>query len=516
MADNTSQSDEHSLTEDHTASRSGLGGVLQYLYAAALGSYLCGAITEPDFYFHLLNGRWISAHRTLPTTDIWTSALKGQRWYSESWLFDFLLSSTEDRFGWTGLAVFKIGLCILFVVALTSVLSRISGSRFFGGVLATVVACGTLEQAPFGPELFAYPLFTLLVGTALFARERSRLTSFEWVSVALCTLFLANAHASFFLLLCCAVLFGLKDPAKTVWMIVLLLCAALFVTPYAGSQIPFLATSLFARGRFYLQSQGGAATVFDYSFSFLLLLWFLAAFIGLAKRDSRRLPAELLLAGAVSLIALAVKFLLPFALILTGLVCAGVWASARLETRPKEIVVSFERLEQSLLRLPAVGVAWILFCVLVVNSANFVRRPSVDLLLPKLALDYVLERKLPFPLWNESAVGPYVMYRLADERGEPRELTAVDPRAVPEHSEIFFEESKGLWKASFSRVMPHTILVRANTGLYESLAANPSFHLVFQAGEEVLPAERQNKVEKPPFYAWAVFTDANLEPKSAL
>ncbi len=490
--------------------------LLQGAFVFALGSYLCAYVTEADFYFHLLIGRWIGAHHALPRTDFWTIALHGNRWFAENWIFDVLLAKTEHLFGWTGLAIFKLTLCILFVSSAAALFCRSAGNLFFGTVLAAVVACGVLEQAHFGPQLLALSLFTYLLNRNLRPRE-DRCGAACYTTTGLAAVLLANTHSAYLLALVCsaAILCARKSASNARIFGLLILCA--FASPYFGALIRFEVFDLGAQLKYFLQTQSAVATVFDYSFSFLLLLWTLVACLARGNRTEKSAPSvELVLAGLLSISAFTVKYLLPEALILTAVVCARAWAELSRRRMDNELTRSFLVLQAKLSALPSSGVIWVLFCIFVVNSVNFTRRPNIDWLLPRRELDYVLEKNLPFPLWHESGVAPYVIYRLSDENGEPRKLAAIDFRAVRKHPEFLWEEKGGLWKKSFLQLRPKSVLARVNTALYEHLSDDPKWRLAFQGGEEI-----SRFVEKPakttPFYAWAVFVSAdNVEPNSAL
>jgi hypothetical protein len=502
--------------ESERSSGNMLAGIVQLSFTAALASYLCNWITEPDFYFHLLVGRWIHAHHALPTTDIWTRLLLGHPWLDANWLFQYLLSAIEDCCGWTGLAVFKLLLSFVFVWLSAVVFSAAAADRFFGTCLAAIVSCGVLEPSFFGPELAAYSLFLCFLASAYAVRNGSAGRR-AWIAGGFSAVLLANLHPSYLLVLAVALLTAVFHRGQRAFAFFLLTAVAALFNPYLGKQVLFEAGEIAAQAKYYLQTQSAVATVFDYSFSFLLLLWFLTTCIGAARSSVVRQGEEIFLAAVLSLLSLAVKSLLPFALLSTAFVSARLWAESLAAETPGQLALSFRELQGKLSKLPAPGSIWVLLCLVFVNSVNFIKQPNIDWFLPKHALDYLQEKHLEFPLWHESGIGPYVAYRLADQNGEPRELAAWDFRAVSVNQELLWNEKNNLWRESFSIFDPKTVLVRSHTPLYETLATNPRWRLVFQAGQEVKPEDAAEKAENPPFLAWALFvSSAEIEPHPAL
>ena len=479
--------------------------VLFLSFIAALGSYLCRSVTEADFYLNLVIGRWIRATSSVPQSDLWTAAISGQSWKATNWLFQVSVSSMEDRFGWTGLIAFKLLLCCCFMFTLARLLGRLSRSGFFGGLLAVLVGCGVLELAPFDAELLGYVLFAAILSLGVSIRywEGGLLSHFF---VFLCSVMLTNTSASYLLLAFYAVLSLLIHRDRLSLIFAALIAAAVPVSPYFGAQIGAQAAVAIAQAKYYLQTLTGAATIFDYSFCFLVLLWVLAAFLGMAESFVKRFRAEIFLAGGLSIVALALKALMPFALIFSAVLAAVAWRSREEEGTETDLQSSFEILGDKLASLPEVGVVWVLFCVTFVNVVKLYQNPNIDWLLPKHEIDYVLEKNLPFPIWHESSVGPYVIYRLADQNGSPKKLAALDWRAVSAHPEMFWQEHNGLWRQSFNTFHPATVLVRTNTALFEDLQASPEWKMVIRAGR---PTDAEDDGEKIPQYGWAVFVAAS-------
>ncbi len=157
-------------------------------------------------------------------------------------------------------------------------------------------------------------------------------------------------------------------------------------------------------------------------------------------------------------------------------------------------------LRRFFIKLKFTGTAWVLLCIFIVNAVNFYRVPVDTGLLPVKEIDYIVGGNLSDPFWSESSIAPYVIYRFADADGNPKRKATYDKRSLPDHPEWFAAELRGRASALFTPP-PATILIRADSPLYDTLSVDDRYVLAFENGE---PTPRTDK--KPlPRYAWAVF-----------
>ena len=461
---------------------------LWLLSAAALGCYLCEVISDPDIFFSLAVGRWEIVNGSLPRTDLWSAAMHGAAWLDPGALFNILVSMIETAFGWPGLAVLKLFLCTAVVGGLFLLFSAATADAFFAGIIGVLAACGMLERAPLNTELAGAVLFLGLLAAALRNEQLSP------VAVIVCGLFSAAysyVHPGWFLAILSLVALGRYRAAAVV------ACFGV-LPPYWGGQLLQELKAGLAEAAFAIREQSAASTIFDYPFAFLMLLWVVAVLLSAGRREMPVPKREVVTAGLFSLIALALKGVVPYALVLTGFATCRLWETSP-QTTPLASAVA--GLRGFFIKLKFTGTAWVLLCIVIVNAVNFYRVPTDTGLLPVKEIDYIVGNNLSNPLWSESGIASYVAYRFSDADGNPKRKVAYGKRSLAEHPEWFAAELRGRASTLFG-LAPATILVRVDSALYDSLIVDGRYTLAFENGE---PAPRTDG--KPaPRYAWAVFT----------
>lgn len=469
-----------------------LRSIAIFLFCAVLGSYLCQLISEPSFFFHLTVGNWIRSHGFLPQQDVWFKLTAGEERLALSWLFDLCVSTIESSFGWQGLAVCKLSLCIFVVYTVFSALFALISDSFVALVITTIVSCGLLESVPFGPELVVWALLSLLL--------RSGIRPTSIATTALLGLLLGNIQTEWFL--AAFVLFSLFFPQRRIQRLVFVLSG--FCSPYLGRHVSFAMANIFAKLKFGMQTGEFAATIFDFRFCFLLFLWVFFALLTSGKALPKAKIRMMIVAGLLSLLALVFSALLPLAILAAGFVLGNAWTDCQ-DSRP--IVISLKILGERLSRVPLPGVIWVFFCLIVVNSVNFYRFPKVEVFLPVKQVDKILDESLPSPIWHESSIGPYLAYRFAGMLGEPMRLAYDDPQAILKHAEALEVEqgSRGEFLSALS--VAKTFLVRRNSFHYDVLKSQREFEQIDLGGN---PAELESKLS----HAWVLFVrQIELKPE---
>jgi len=70
-------------------------------------------LMDPDYYLHLMTGKYIVEHYSLPTVDVFSYTMIGQPWYLHEWLFEVLVYCVYILAGETGVVLWMSGLGVL-------------------------------------------------------------------------------------------------------------------------------------------------------------------------------------------------------------------------------------------------------------------------------------------------------------------------------------------------------------------------------------------------------------------
>ena len=70
-------------------------------------------LMDPDYYLHLMAGKYIVEHLSLPTGDVFSYTMVGQPWHLHEWLFEVLIYCIYILSGETGVVVWTSGLGVL-------------------------------------------------------------------------------------------------------------------------------------------------------------------------------------------------------------------------------------------------------------------------------------------------------------------------------------------------------------------------------------------------------------------
>lgn len=150
-------------------------------------------MNDPDVFWHLAVGRYLTAHHRLPTTNLWSFTAPDHSFLASSWLFDLLLDRLNAG---GGLVAVHLATALVvgaaFAVLLLAVRSR--GASLWWA-LGTVLALAFGAEARFTPrpQVFSYLLLSLL--SLILVRDRARRSwrALAWVPLLLVVW--ANLHA---------------------------------------------------------------------------------------------------------------------------------------------------------------------------------------------------------------------------------------------------------------------------------------------------------------------------------
>lgn len=150
--------------------------------------------TDPDLWWHLRAGDWISDHHTVPWRDSFGRYTYGEPWFDYSWLFDWMVGLLY-RFGGL-IAIFALTRALIAgcVLALFDIVSQYV-SQGYALALSFLYLIALFQLETPRPWLFSILLFTLELRFLLKAQQDNR----PWLLVWLVPLFgiWANLHIQF-------------------------------------------------------------------------------------------------------------------------------------------------------------------------------------------------------------------------------------------------------------------------------------------------------------------------------
>src|SRR3954467_15514278 len=98
-----------------------LVGAGVYTLLLTLGPRL---LNDPDSYSHIAVGRWILAHRAVPSSDPFSFSMHGAPWITFEWLSEVIYATTYALSGWAGVVALTAAVIALAVGLLTRFLLR--------------------------------------------------------------------------------------------------------------------------------------------------------------------------------------------------------------------------------------------------------------------------------------------------------------------------------------------------------------------------------------------------------
>jgi len=464
--------------------------VLWISAAIASGLYICGPVTDPDLWWHIVSGRWILAHHQFPVVDYWNMFGAGKPWRAYSWFIEIIFASIDQFAGGYriyGLLILQMALSIGLALSIFYTLSKLAGDWAIGALLGVVTTVGCFDHFTLRPQTFVWIYFAL---TLLLASQASRsgLSRNRLLGLVALMVIWSNTHITAFFGV--VIVFAWLAPQWKPAFKASLSCAlATFVTPYHGGEY----LSLFEQsGHPFSHSaiaEFQSANILQYTTAFpVLLVFILGVFIH--YRPSGIQPFRLIVSAGFLVGGFAVIKFIPFALILLAALIAENWRDSAFERHPLgNFGEALNRLVGLINRLPADGLAFVLLAAAFVNGVKAWREPLNLEVIPLRAIDFIEEKKLAMPLLNDFGRGGYLMYRAADSAGNIPEArrVSIDGRTnvTPENVwEKFVDTLKGRnnWRDYIDMVKPGTILWRTQSPLTSILLYGSDWCRVFKAG----------------------------------
>jgi hypothetical protein len=152
-------------------------------------------VTDPDIWWQLRTGQWIVDHRTVPSTDPFSTYGSSQRWVAYSWLFDVAIYALHNALGFMGLTLYTVigGLAVT-----SSLLVLVMRFEYRVPRAIAITALGIAAMAPVlmpRAYLFTVCFFIVEIYVLLDARETGR-RCWLWLLPPLFAVW-ANLHIQF-------------------------------------------------------------------------------------------------------------------------------------------------------------------------------------------------------------------------------------------------------------------------------------------------------------------------------
>ncbi len=464
-----------------------------FLFVLFVGLFAMTArnVTDPDIWWHLKTGEYISIHKLIPRTDPFSYTRAGAPWVTHEWLTELGLYEVQRVAGFGGLIVI---FSAILVAAFVLLYLRSGPASYIAGI-ATL--CGAWATAPVWgvrPQV----LSLLLASLWLFILERADARPhLLWWTLPL-TLLWVNLHAGFALGLVLSVLFLVSigidratgEPASTCgWrMPAFILSLDLLLVPLNPSGL-----RLFSYPIETLRSAAMHNFIAEWAspnfhrpeyWPFLFLI--LATFLILSWSREAMRPRDLLLllvglyAGLVS-----IRMIPLFVLVAVPIVSRriGIW--------PKPVHrLQHQLLGRSLLNLALVVV--IAGFALIRTVQVIQRQPAAEAeQFPARAVAFLKTHPSSGRIFNHYDWGGYLIWKLfpqvkvfVDGRADLYSSEAQGSHLLDEFAKVF--QLRSGWSQVLQQWHIETVIVPPDSPLAAGLQANPAWAIVYKDPQAII------------------------------
>jgi hypothetical protein len=472
------------------------------IIALLLGGYLSGPLKDPDLWWHIVIGRWIVSNGRVPDRDLWNDfSDPDKHWRAYSWLAEVNYAWFEQIGGLDGLLWLKLLWAMLFCFVVAYGLIRLSGSSLVGGCIAVITLGSFVTSFALRPQIVSWGLFSLLIVVAELRRQRAMQLKPAVALLILSGSLWANTNITSAMGLAFLILWAFSDeepaaknssPRFNKLTLPGAYLAGTFITPYLGGEWLTFATKSSHPLMFktILEFQPANFTHLMPGVGLCLITAFYLILFQTRPQIPRVLP---LTAGLVFIGAMTVRKFLPFSILLTAVLIAGLWRLLDKDQRETcSLTNGFVLLDEKIQRLSRKSLSLIAIVVLSIaalNTASALRSPISLAHVPRLALDFTVDQNLPRPIVHNFRTGGYVMYHFSDAQGEPAFKVAIDGRTNVNDPEIYELHHKSYfaqrdWQEFFLKTRAETIVWRNSSSLVTVLLENHDWCEVYTDATE--------------------------------
>ncbi len=449
-------------------------------------------VTDPDLWWHLKTGQYISEHKSVPHADPFSYTRAGQPWVAHEWLTELLLYQIHRSAGWGGLIVI---FSAVLAAAFWFLYLRCGPAPYVAGVATLCAAWATAPVWGVRPQV----LSLLLTSLWLLILERSESNpKLLWWTLPL-TLLWVNLHAGFALGLALSALFLAGE-----WME----CRLRWSSQQSGQRLKTATLILFLDFLLVPLNPNGLR-LFSYPIETLRsaamqnyiaewaspnfhnaqywpLLGVLLGVFAVLRWSGRAVRPRDLLLLLVSLYAglCSIRMIPLFVLIAIPIVAKrlGNWPRRRSATRPHAAA--------------RVVLNVVLNCAIILAMAAFAgihiarviqRQPQAEAQhFPAGAVAFLATHAVPGPIFNHYDWGGYLVWRLY-----PSVRVFIDGRADLYEKQLLDQfadtyQFKGDWQQPLQRWAIGTVLVPRDSALATGLRSDPGWTVSYEDAQAVV------------------------------
>jgi hypothetical protein len=153
-------------------------------------------LSDPDLWGHILFGRDLLAHGSLPFNNIYSYSAPACPWLHHEWLSEVLMSWIFDNYGAFGLKLLKF-ICtagtISFVVL---AMAETGATAALQSVILLLVALIVVPEMQFRPQIFDFLFLSAII--AMLSRHNWRGSAPLWIAIPMIAIWI-NLHGGFFI-----------------------------------------------------------------------------------------------------------------------------------------------------------------------------------------------------------------------------------------------------------------------------------------------------------------------------
>ena len=475
-----------------------------FLAVVFLGLFSMAArnVSDPDLWWHLKTGQYISEHRSVPHNDPFSYTRAGQPWVAHEWLTELFLYQLERSAGFGGLIVFFAAvLCAAFFLLYL----RCGTGPYVAGMATLIAAWATAPVWGVRPQV----LSLLLTSVWLLILERSeRNPALLWWTLPT-TLLWVNLHAGFALGLFLSALFlagdlierrlGFSQPSsytrsaytKTAALVLFLDLLIVPLNPNGPRMFSYPIETLRSSAM-----QRYIAEWFSPSFHraeywpFLAIVLSTFAILAWCHREVR--PRDVLLLVVSLYVGLVSIRMIPlFVLIAVPLLARriGDWPARRSQPRP-----TGPRLLLNTAIVAAMAIFAVAHILYVVQS-----QPESEMRhFPVRAVGFLQAHPPTSAIFNHYDWGGYLIWRLC-----PSRRVFIDGRADVYGEELFEQfantyQFKGDWHKTLQEWNIGAVIIPADSALAAGLRNSSDWTVAYEDSLAVILNARPDSGQSPP------------------
>ena len=434
--------------------------LLWIVIAFVLAGLTLRPLSDPDLWWHLVIGRWMVSHDSVPVQDHWNEFAAGDPWLAYSWLAEVIFAKVELSGGLSALLALKWILGAFSLIVFGLCLCRTAKHWTAGFSLALLVGIACYPYFGLRPQVFSWICAMVVLYFAEQICQRSR-RPLDFVFLAITMTVWANVHLTTVFGVVMAVFWVLgtgRVARKTVPIVFGCCFLATLITPYFGKEwLTLLGKSQHPFTHMYIK-EFQPSNLFVYSTPVLILL-LVCMFVLQKKYEKFEMPTPRIILGIFFfLAALTVQKFAPYAAIILAMNIACMIG------RPtKRLTVANVPWPSTLFLGSGAAIVTVGLLFSMIRFRTMSEQPIDESLVAVAPVSFIEQHQLPWPVLNGFNDGGYLLYRQASPNGVPYNRVSLDGRTNVNSKEVAESFLKALhgshgWQSYFELVKPKTVL----------------------------------------------------------